>query len=169
MIDAANAGSVVIRPDLRGWGETAGEEEYSDWEGWAINRFASRRYRLHALALITGRSVALDRVRDLLALLPIAAELAPGRSVRIHGRRGGAWIALLAGVATRRIDALVLEGGLASFRDVMECAMPLAFPDIYVPHLLTWGVDVSDLIHAFAGTATVRDARGADLRPLRNP
>ncbi|MHB0935585.1 MAG: acetylxylan esterase [Armatimonadota bacterium] len=144
-------GYAVFRPDLRGWGETSPPEDWADWEGWSRSFYDSRQRDLYALALMTGRNLVFDRARDLLALLDVALQLLPGLEVTAWGRRQGALVTLYAALADTRITKLIVENCLASYRDLMTEDLPVYRAEGNVFGLLRWGVDLSDLLEAYAG------------------
>jgi len=165
-IRRASEGLVALRPDLRGWGETQPEEDYADREGWSRNLYDDRRQKLCALAQLAGRNLVMDRVRDVRALLNVAEALAPGKEIRIEGRRQGAWVALLAGLADARVKKLAIERFLYSFRDVLRHEVPVYRCEGAVHGFLRWGVDVADLLDRFEGELkSVRPVDGL-MRPL---
>ena len=147
--EAAARGDVAFRPDLRGWGETVPEESWPDWEGWCQNLYGGKRCRLLALMQLVGRNPPPQRARDVIALLNIADQMELVGRRMIWGRRGGALVALLAGVADARVDELFLEQFLYSFADLREREVPLLWADSVVFGLLRLGLDVADLCRVF--------------------
>ena len=165
-ISVMQEGRIVVRPDLRGWGETGPKEDWSDWEGWAQNRYADRRYHLYALARLTGRNLVLDRAHDLVALLDVIETLYPGLPIEIRGRRQGAFPALYAALADARIVRLTLDGYLRSYRDLMACDLPLWRSEGNVDRILCAGLDLPELLERVVGERVLVDARDGAMRPV---
>lgn len=165
-IESMASGQITVRPDLRGWGETETSSSWSDWEGWAANLYSNRRYRLFALARLTGRNLVLDRAKDLLSLVNVVAELFPGQEISLWGRQQGALPALYAAIADERIRTLTLEKSLRSYRDLMECDLPLWHSEGNVERILCYGLDLPELYKAFKGKLILKEPLDAALRPV---
>jgi len=165
-VQVASEGKVAVRPDLRGWGETLLKEEWQDWENWCENTFSGRRYKAYALAHIVGRNLVLDRVRDAMAAISVAAEVAGASGVRLWGRRGGAWVALLTALCDDRVEGLIMERFLWSFRELMREDVPVCYADGTIYGLLKWGVDVPDLIREAHCEVEAREPVDSLLRPV---
>lgn len=166
---AAARGRLAVRPDLRGWGETAPPESWEDWENWCQNLYSGRRYKLFALARLAGRNLVLERARDALAALAAARRWCPEGPVTFHGRRGGALVAAFAALGGgEKVDRLVLESFPASYRAVLAADRPAAPADGFIEGFLDFGCDLMDLLaDCYRGRLEVRDPLDAWLRPRR--
>lgn len=170
-LELARTGQLVLRPDLRGWGETSPEESWADWESFPLSHHSGRHSRLHALALMCGRNLPVDRAGDAVALIGVAARLAPAAPVSLHGRGGGAWVALLAAVADPRVLQIKLDHYPATVADALAHEIPLLHPENFIHGFLSEGLDVEDLIqmlrarHVRVGLTRPLDAL---LRPLNS-
>jgi hypothetical protein len=147
-LQRAAEGWLTFRPDLRGWGETAIEEDWADWEGWARRLYDGKRRRAHAMALMMGRSLPIERGRDVRHLVNIAGEIAPGLPITMHGRRHGAFVALLAGLADERIERVVLERLPASFEELLDADLPAGGCESFIHGWMRWGIKRADLVAA---------------------
>lgn len=165
-VEWVSRGYTVVRPDVRGWGETSPREEWADWEGWAQNRYSDAGYRLFALARLTGRNLVWDRARDLTALLDILVKLAPNLDIALRGRRQGALPALYAALADERVKQLALENHLRSYRDLMDSDPPLWRSEGQVENILRDGYDIPDLLNLFPGTLTLKNPLDGRMRPV---
>jgi cephalosporin-C deacetylase-like acetyl esterase len=147
-IAVAGEGYIALRPDLRGWGETAPAEKWPDWETWAHNIYSGRRWTLWALMQLAGRNAPVERARDVIALLDVAdAMRLPGRRV-VYGRRGGAVVGLLAAAADWRIQEARLDGMLSSFAALRETENAVHWPDGLIYGILKAGIDIPDICRA---------------------
>jgi cephalosporin-C deacetylase-like acetyl esterase len=159
-------GEIVVRPDLRGWGETQPREDWADWEGWAQNRYSDRRYHLYALARLTGRNLVLDRAQDLIALVDGAASQFPGKRIALWGRRQGALAALYAALAEKRIVKLTLERYPRSYRDLMASDLPLWTNEGNVEKILCNSLDIPELLQAYTGELILKEPMDGSMRPV---
>jgi hypothetical protein len=158
-------GAAVYLPDLRGWGETQPEDDWSDKESLASALYSGKQRELHGLALMTGRNLVLDRAHDILALIDVAGQITPGLPIHLQARRNAVMPALVAALVEPRIVALKIEQYLVSFRQVMDCDAPLYDGSSFIHGLLQWGVDMNDLLAAYHGRLTASGARDPMLRP----
>ncbi len=164
---AAN-GQLAIRPDLRGWGETAIAETWEDWENLCQNRFAGKRYRLYALTQLVGRNLVLERARDVLAAVAAARYYCPRGPVTLWGRRGGALAAAFAALYGRKIDRLILERFPYAYRDVADSDIYAAPADGFVHGILAHDTDLMDLLRLhYPGSMIVRNPLDANLCPRK--
>lgn len=166
-----NSNRLVIRADLRGWGETQPEPDWADWESWTLRFYSGRRWALHGQARMIGRNLVFDRVRDIRALLRVASEIAGehAANIHVHGRRGAALPALLAALLEPGVAKLTLERFCQSLRDVIECELPLYWSDGYIEGLFQWGVDIPELLDAFSRELDLREPLGAMMEPIKRP
>jgi cephalosporin-C deacetylase-like acetyl esterase len=142
----AEAGMVVLAPDLRGFGETRWVAEGgSDW-----NRVLGD-YDSSMTAMLTGTSLVGMRALDVMRGLDILAARADVDRSRISAiGRGGAGIPLLhAAVLDDRIGKLALDGVLASYDMVVRRAVNRGIFEQVVPGVLK-SYDLPDLMAALA-------------------
>lgn len=164
--EVAAGGALAIRPDLRGWGETAIAEKWEDWENLCQNRFAGKRYRLFALTQLVGRNLVLERARDVLAAVAVARYYCPRGPVTLWGRRGGALAAAFAALSGRKIGRLILERFPYAYRDVAGSDIYAAPADGFVHGILADDTDLMELLeYAYRGTLDVRSPLDANLCP----
>lgn len=163
---AVGQGDLVIRPDLRGWGETTPAPDWSDLESWAQRFYSGHRRALHGLARLIGRDLPLDRVRDLRALLHVAAEIAGNLPIHLHARRGAALPALLLALVEQGIGRLTLERPLHAFADVTERDLPVQCGDGYIHGLFQWGLDIPELLAAVPAELTIHEPLDAWMQPV---
>lgn len=149
-LEVVRRGYVTVCPDLRGWGETAPAESWSDWENWTQNVYAGRRLRLATLMWLVGREAPVERARDVLRLLGVMAVMDLPRPWIVWGKRSGALVALCAGIADRRVDRLILEKSSVSYREAFEDDTYLLSADDLFFGLGRWGFDLSDLFRRFS-------------------
>ena len=141
----ASEGFLVLRPDLRGWGETSIKKEWADREGWMRNVYSSSSVTLYTTAHLAGKSLILDRTKDLIALINICGELAPDTPITLWGKRQGGLIAMLAGFVDERVTGLTMEQSLYSFQDVIDRENPVYPIESNIHGLLQWGIDIPDI------------------------
>lgn len=150
----ARRGLVAIRPDMRGFGDTAPEETWPDWENWHRALYNGRRYTLWASAALCGRHLVLDRGRDALATLEAVHHLGFAGPLTLWGRRSGAPVALFAALALDLDVQLVLEHCPASYRELLDGELP-PYPHDYLVHgLLRAGWDLPALCDRVRGHVT---------------
>jgi cephalosporin-C deacetylase-like acetyl esterase len=147
----AEAGVVVLAPDLRGLGETrAVTESASEW-----NR-ALGDYDSAMTAMLTGTTLVGIRVLDVVRALDILAARADVDPAQISAvGRGGAAIPLLhATVLDGRIRRVALDGMLASYDMVVRRAVNRGVFEQVIPGVLK-SYDLPDLIAAVAPRAVM--------------
>lgn len=143
--ELARRNILAVRPDLRGFGDTEGEDTWPDRENWAQQVYRGKRCQLASLAWMTGRNLLLDRARDIAALIDILAAMGYHRPVTLLGRRNGALVALFAALGDRRISRLQLKSSLNSYREHLAAELPLSWGDELFYGILKQGVDLPEL------------------------
>ena len=144
-MEHARTGKVTVRPDLRGLGDTANKDEWSDWENWSQNVYSGKRYRLSALARVMGRNIIMDRAADISALLNVLRNMGFDGEVSLHGRRVGALTAIFAALLDARFATPNVEACIDSYWDHLEAAFPISWGDEIVYGILAEGIDIPDI------------------------
>lgn len=134
----------VIRPDLRGCGEASMKESWEDWENWCQNNFSGKNFKLFILCHLLGKRLPVERAKDIICLVSIAKEIAPVNLV-LHAYSITAISAILAGIVDKRIDHLILEEFLYSYKSVFEGDYPVWKADVYLEGILKAGFDIKQL------------------------
>ena len=153
----AQTGARTLAIDLRGWGETAWQEQSY---GWSADRrdILSADNMLFYVAYALGSSPVALRVHDLLAGLAwmrARPDVDP-RRIALVGTGGGGIVALHAALIAGEIGAVVCRRTLASYRSVVDaarCAHPVAD---FVPGALR-DYDLPDLVAALAPVPVLLD------------
>jgi len=160
-------GNIVIRPDLRGFGETGFRDDWPDIENWCQNIFSGKNFKLFILCHLVGKRIVVERAKDILALVSISARLYRGKKICVHAKGITAISAVLASIADRRINKLVLEKFLYSYRSVFEKGYPLWKADAYLQGVLGAGFDIEDLVSmSRAGKILLKQATDGLMKPV---
>lgn len=150
----------ALRP--RGWGGT--EEVKSALVGdWGL---------LSLRALLVGKTVPGMRMDDAVQAinwLVAQPSVDPGR-IAVHGSGVMGPVALQAGVLDHRVQRIILDGALASYRDIVDAPVSLDTPEVNLPGVLR-KYDLPDLVAAMPpGSVVVSsplDSRGRALDVAR--
>ncbi len=164
----AYKGYLVVRPDLRGAGESSMKDDWPDIENWCQNIFSGKNFKLFILCHLLGRSIVVERAKDIICLVSIINQnWKIGKNV-VYARGTMALSAILASIVDSRIEKLILEEFLYSFRSVFEKDYPVWKPDTYLYGLLRAGFDVSDLCSMIeANRIEFRKPLDALMKPVR--
>jgi hypothetical protein len=141
----ASEGYLVLRPDLRGWGEATLEDKWPDLENWARRLYNGKRWEYFSLCLMAGRHAILERVKDTLALMNLAQSQFGCTTFRLCGKRGGALVAIWTALLDKRVDHLIVENFLSSYRDVVDQELPVCQADHLFFGLLGKGIDIDEM------------------------
>ncbi|MCM8759059.1 MAG: acetylxylan esterase [Candidatus Omnitrophica bacterium] len=136
---------LVIKPDLRGTGETSMKDNWQDIENWCQNIFSGKNFKLFILCHLVGKSIVVERAKDILCLVSIINKNFKIKNVFVHARGIMALPAIIASIVDSRIEKLMLEEFLYSFRSVFEKDYPVWKPDAYFYGTLKAGFDINDL------------------------
>ncbi|MCS7314123.1 MAG: acetylxylan esterase [Bryobacterales bacterium] len=138
----AQAGFLVMAPDLRGWGETAplrGRMEYSGmWQ--TVMR-----------ALLVGKTLLGMQVHDLLSCFRYLAsrpDVDPA-GIGILGKANGGVVAIVAAALEPRVARVAAEGSVLSYMDIVRAPLHENMTELIVPGLLRH-FDLPDLAAAVA-------------------
>jgi cephalosporin-C deacetylase-like acetyl esterase len=142
-------GYATMRPDLRGWGETAPAEDWSDRENWTQIVYAGKRIKLATFMWLVGKQAPIERAKDVVGLLNVVAEMGLPRPWIVHGKRSGALVGLCAGFVDRRVDRLILEDFPSSYREALKDETRLLRADNLLFGLGRFGIDLPDLCRRF--------------------
>lgn len=150
----------ALRP--RGWGGS--EEVKSALVGdWGL---------LSLRALLVGKTVPGMRMDDAIqAINWLAAEPSvDARRIALHGSGIMGPVALQAGVLDPRVQRIILDRALASYRDIVDAPVSLDTPEVNLPGVLKQ-YDLPDLIAAMPPGSVVisspLDSRGRALDAVR--
>lgn len=165
IMEAAAKGYAALRPDLRGWGETAPAPSWEEWENFVQTLFNGQRAQLAAMAHLVGRDIVLDRARDARALISAAGAMGLPAPVILHGRRAAATVALLAALTDSRVAELSLEYYLESYAGALARDLHTLCPDEFVHGLLRHAADLPALRARFAGKLTLAHPLDACQQP----
>jgi hypothetical protein len=127
---------------MRGFGDIANKESWSDWENWMQNVYIGRRYRLAALAGVIGRNIMIDRAEDICALITVLISMGFDDDFIIHGKRIGGLVGLFAAVADPRIKRLDMGSYINSYRRHISERSSLSYGDELVYGILKKGIDI---------------------------
>jgi len=145
-IEHAAAGYLVVCPDMRGFGDTAGEDLWPDLENWALNIYAGKRYKLAVLARVVGRDLMLDRANDISSLINVLEAMGYKTKITIHGRRIGALVGIFAALTDTRIKKLKLDYLLKKCNIHYRKMYPLSWGDEMVFGILKNKIDIPDIL-----------------------
>jgi len=148
-ISLAAKGYVAVRPDLPGFGETAPEEQWEDWENWSQGFYSGRRVKLLMMAHLVGKDLAIERACAVSALCSVIRAMGFSGPVCVWGERAGAIAGLIAGIGDKRIKEIVMEKFLYSFSDFASREIPVVCSDNIIYGALRKGIDIPDMCHAF--------------------
>lgn len=150
----------ALRP--RGWGGT--EEVKSALVGdWGL---------LSLRALLVGKTVPGMRMDDAVQAINwlVAQPSVDADRIAVHGSGVMGPVALQAGVLDPRVQRIILDGALASYRDIVDAPVSLDTPEVNLPGVLKQ-YDLPDLIAAMPpGSVVVSsplDSRGRALDSAR--
>ncbi len=166
--ELANKKNIVIRPDLRGLGETALKDDWPDIENWCQNNFSGKNFKLFILCHLLGRYIVVERAKDILALVSIAAEQLKSKRITVHACGATALSAIFASIVDRRVQKLMLQDFLYSFRDVFEKHYPVWKADHYIQGILKAGYDVEDLCSMSHARIEWKNGLDGIMRPIKN-
>ena len=113
--DLVGAGHPVLAPDLRGQGETA----RPDSDGGSFATWFSPDYRIAMMALHLRRPLVGMRTLDLVRATDLIKQLYPDQELIAVGKGSGTVPLLHAAALDQRLDIVVLEGGLISWRHMV--------------------------------------------------
>lgn len=136
----AQAGFLVMAPDLRGWGESGPSP--GKWEYTGTWRTAMR-------AMLVAKNMVGMQAYDLLACyryLRSRADVDPGR-IGVLGKANGGVAALVAAALEPRITRLALEGTVLSYMDIVRAPLHENTTELIVPGVLRH-FDLPDLAAA---------------------
>ncbi|HOL36153.1 MAG TPA: hypothetical protein PKW86_09835, partial [bacterium] len=136
---------LVIRPDLRGFGETVLRDDWPDIENWCQNHFSGKSFKLFILCHLVGKYIIVERAKDILALVSIATERLKAKKITIWACGATVLPAIFTSIIDTRIQKLIIQDFLYSFKDVFEKSYPVWKPDNYIQGTLKAGFDVCDL------------------------
>ncbi|HON05259.1 MAG TPA: acetylxylan esterase [bacterium] len=134
----------VIRPDLRGYGESSPKESWPDWENWCQGNFSGKSFNLFILCHLLGRYIPVERAKDIICLVSIAKEISSEKII-VHSYSSTVISAILAGIVDKRIEELILEGFLYSYKGVFDCGFPIWKADSYLEGCLKAGFDIKQI------------------------
>jgi cephalosporin-C deacetylase-like acetyl esterase len=138
----ALAGSVVIAPDLRGWGETGSGEGKSGYNA---------AYQLAMRAVLLGITLPGLQTSDVLRVFDYAAArpfVDPAR-ISVFGKGNGGVLALFAAALEPRLAGVAAEGAVLSYLEIARAAMHRNSSGIVVPGVLK-DFDLPDVARAIA-------------------
>ena len=141
----AEAGNVVLSVDLRGLGETKPKPEGGSWSR------AFGDYDSSATSILVGKTVPGMRARDVVNALGLLAARPEVDPARITAAASGvaAVPVLFAALFDSRIQRVVLEGMLVSYRAVIRERLNQDAPEQIVPDALAH-FDLPDILAALA-------------------
>ncbi|MCX7705777.1 MAG: acetylxylan esterase [bacterium] len=157
---------LIIRPDLRGLGETGMKDDWSDMENWCQNVFSGKNFKLFILCHLLGKYIVVERAKDILALISIISRGYGQEKIVIHARGITAIPAIIAGIVDKRIEKIVLEEFLYSFENVFEKDYPVWKPDIYLQCILRAGFDIKDLCSMVQAKLAIRKPLDGLMKPV---
>lgn len=137
---------LTVRPDMRGFGDTEGEDSWPDKENWAQQVYQGKRYRLAALAGMVGRILLLDRAQDISALISVLSVMGYKQEITIHGKRNGALTGIFTALRDHRVKRLILKDCLTSYWEHLSEEFPVSWGDELVYGILKKGIDIPDLL-----------------------
>lgn len=190
MASLVRQGYLVVAPDLRGWGESAGRGGSGPHNG---------DYQISIRALLVGRTMLGMQVTDLLSAYAYTASRAdvdPAR-ISVFGKGNGGVVGLFAAALEPGIHKVVSEGSLLSYlamararyhRDRVQLVLPGVLQDFDLPEVaasiaprLLWIVDprmpsgaaesLDAATREYAGTFTgyTNAGAGSQFRILERP
>jgi cephalosporin-C deacetylase-like acetyl esterase len=146
----AEAGYVVMAPDLRGWGESSPRHAMNPGSsGYSI------QYQTAQRALLVGRTLVGMQVDDLLRsfdYLASRSDVDPER-ISLFGKGDGGTVGLYAAALEPRIQKVVSEGALSSYRSVARWKYHDNVERLIVPGVLK-DFDLPDVAAAIAPRTT---------------
>lgn len=147
---------LALRP--RGWG--GGEEVKSALVGdWGL---------LSLRALLVGKTVPGMRMDDAVQAINwlVAQPSVDASRIAVHGSGVMGPVALQAGVLDHRVQRIILDGALASYRDIVDAPVSLDTPEVNLPGVLKQ-YDLPDLVAAMPpGSVVVSSPVDSRGRPL---
>jgi hypothetical protein len=153
------AGNIVLAPDLRGWGESAGLGGRPPHTG---------RYETTMRAFIVGKTMVGMQVTDLLqtySYLASRPDVDP-RKITLLGKGNGGVVALFAAALDPRFKKIICEDELASYLNLATTTYyDQSLFDLIVPGVLQ-DFDLPDVAAAIAPRSLqIIDARSASDTP----
>jgi len=144
-IQKSFANNLVIRPDLRWCGETSYRERWEDYENFCQNNFSGKNFKTFIMCHILGRYVVVERAKDIICLVSILKKNWNIKKIIVHAHSSTAISAILAGIVDKRIEKLILEDFLFSYKSIFDVEYPLWRPDNFLQGILKSGLDIQDL------------------------
>ncbi len=140
----ASRGYVVLAPDLRGFGETAGQLDRRDNFTRAFGDYGTAM-----TAMLIGKTMAGMRAADAVRGIELLAARSDVDAARISavGRSAAAQPTLMAALFDKRVTQLCLEGMLVSYEAVIAERMNQGIADQIVPSALKY-FDLPDVVAA---------------------
>jgi cephalosporin-C deacetylase-like acetyl esterase len=135
-------GNVVMAPDPRGWGESAGRRGSAGYRG---------SWQTAMRAILVGKTMAGMQTGDLLRSFDYLAsrEDVDSSSVSLFGKGNGGVLALYAAALEPRFRKVACEGAVTSYMDVVRSKLHEGIMDIVVPGVLR-DFDLPDLAFMIA-------------------
>ena len=142
----AGAGFVVVAPDLRGLGESRTRRPTVVY---------SEVYDPDMRAIVVGKSVAGMQVADLLQAFAyaLARPDVDGNRITVLGSGTAGVIGLFSAALERRIQRVVVDQAVLSYRDIVHARLHAGIMDLVVPGILL-DFDLPDVAQC-AGTSRV--------------
>lgn len=138
----AQAGFLVMAPDLRGWGECGPGRARGEYSGL---------WQTVMRAVLVGRTLLGMQVSDLLSCFRYLATRPDVDAARISvlGKANGGVVALVAAALEPRIARVALEGSVLSYMDIVRAPLHENMTELIVPGVLKH-FDLPDLATAIA-------------------
>lgn len=133
-------GARVVICDVRGTGETADNPALND------PKYYNSEYRNAMLALHHGRPLLLQRVSDILSVIPIYYEPKDKTPIEIHATGAVALAALHAALVDKRITQLYLYNTITSYKEILENPAGKNWYSYVIPNVLKF-YDIPDLVN----------------------